>query len=70
MRDWLGRYGRLPSSYDWSRTHAKRRGAAALDRLAEREWPPASAVGQLFGGWQEAREAAQAAAQDDSRSPI
>jgi len=21
MRDWLRRYGRLPSSYDWSRTH-------------------------------------------------
>jgi hypothetical protein len=26
MRAWEGRYGRLPSSYDWSRTHATRRG--------------------------------------------
>jgi AcrR family transcriptional regulator len=35
MRDWRGRYGRLPSSYHWSRTHARRRGgrgAAALER--------------------------------------
>jgi hypothetical protein len=23
MRDWQERYGRLPSSYDWSRTHAR-----------------------------------------------
>src|SRR5437764_12518125 len=29
MLDWLDRYRRLPSSYDWSRTHAKRRGGAA-----------------------------------------
>ena len=26
MREWRDRYGRLPSSYDWSRTHARRRG--------------------------------------------
>jgi AraC-like DNA-binding protein len=26
MLDWLKTYGRLPSSYDWSRTHARRRG--------------------------------------------
>lgn len=26
MREWRERYGRLPSSYDWSRTHARRRG--------------------------------------------
>src|SRR5437764_10746233 len=25
MREWHERYGRLPSSYDWSRTHANRR---------------------------------------------
>jgi hypothetical protein len=25
MRTWEVRYGRLPSSYDWSRTHARRR---------------------------------------------
>src|SRR6516162_6908467 len=25
MLEWRERYGRLPSSYDWSRTHARRR---------------------------------------------
>jgi AraC-like DNA-binding protein len=29
MLEWRGRYGRLPSSYDWSRTHARRRGGEA-----------------------------------------
>jgi hypothetical protein len=49
MREWRARYGRLPSSYDWSRTHAKRRGGVALKRLRDRQWPSASVVGQLFG---------------------
>jgi hypothetical protein len=26
MGEWVDRYGRLPSSCDWSRTHARRRG--------------------------------------------
>ncbi|HEV3055136.1 MAG TPA: hypothetical protein VGX45_10825, partial [Solirubrobacteraceae bacterium] len=26
MRSWEARYGRLPTSYDWSSTHARRRG--------------------------------------------
>ena len=33
MLDWQERYGALPSSYDWSRTHARRRGGEALARL-------------------------------------
>jgi hypothetical protein len=69
MLEWLKRYGRLPSSYDWSRTHAMRRGGAALRRLDEREWPSASVVGDLFGTWWGARDAAVAAARTDvSRS--
>jgi hypothetical protein len=35
MREWRARYGRLPSSYDWSRTHARRRGGEPLKRPAE-----------------------------------
>ena len=62
MLDWLTKYGRLPSSYDWSRTHAERRGAAALERLDSGRWPPASVVGRLFGSWREARDRATAAA--------
>jgi AraC-like DNA-binding protein len=57
MLEWLSRYGRLPSSYDWSRTHAKRRGGDALKRLSDGRWPSASVVGKLFGSWQTAREA-------------
>jgi hypothetical protein len=55
MGEWLDRYGRLPSSYDWSRTHARRRGGEALERIAEGRWPSASVVTRLFGSWDAAR---------------
>lgn len=58
MQEWRARYGRLPTSYDWSRTHALRRGGEALKRLAEREWPAASVVTVVFGSWAAARAAA------------
>jgi AraC-like DNA-binding protein len=58
MRNWRERYGRLPSSYDWSRTHASRRGGKALERLSEGQWPSASVVSDRFGGWAVARAAA------------
>jgi hypothetical protein len=51
------RYGRMPSSYDWSRTHARRRGERASQRLAAGHWPSASIVSALFGTWAGAREA-------------
>ena len=44
MGEWLDRYGRLPSSYDWSRTHARRRGGDAL-RRSEQE--PDDALGRV-----------------------
>ncbi len=59
MREWCERYGRLPSSYDWSRTHARRRGGEAVERLALGEWPPASVVAPLFGSWAAACGAAR-----------
>ena len=43
------RYGRLPSSYDWSRTHARRRGGEALERVRDGDWPAASVVTDRFG---------------------
>jgi len=67
MRSWEVRYGRLPTSYDWSRTHARRRGGAALARLAEGEWPAASVVTRLFGTWSGARALA---AQEMTREPV
>ena len=59
MRDWRERYGRLPTSYDWSRTHARRRGGQALRRLREGEWPAASVVSSVFGTWATARAQAE-----------
>jgi AraC-like DNA-binding protein len=58
LREWEARYGRLPSSYDWSTTHARRRGGEALKRLRVRDWPSASVVTAIFGGWPAARTAA------------
>jgi hypothetical protein len=60
MLEWCERYGRLPSSYDWSRTHARRRGAHAVRRLAAGRWPSASVVSAVFGTWAAARQAAAA----------
>ena len=58
MLEWRRRYGRLPSSYDWSRTHARRRGGEALKRLGGGDWPAASVVSRVFGAWAVARAAA------------
>ena len=71
MLAWRERHGRLPSSYDWSRTHARRRGEGALERLAGGRWPSASLVTAVFGTWAAAREAAAAtsAGQRRPRAP-
>ena len=58
MRTWRARYGQLPSSYDWSATHARRRGGETLKRLAEGQWPSAAVVTDVFGDWPAARAAA------------
>ena len=58
MRAWRELYGRLPSSYDWSRAHARRRGGDALERVARGDWPSASVVTCLFGTWAAARAGA------------
>ena len=55
MRAWHARYGSPPTSYDWSRTHARRRGGAALKRLQTGERPAASTVIDLYGAWAAAR---------------
>ena len=51
MRAWRARYGRPPSSYDWSRTHAHRSGGEALRRLNHGRWPSASVVTACVGSW-------------------
>ncbi len=62
MRAWRARYGAAPSSYDWSRTHARRRGGEALKRLQAGEWPAPSTVIDLYGSWAAARADAFAGA--------
>ena len=51
MRAWAELYGRAPSSYDWSRTHARRRGSQATRRLKRGEWPSPATVSALYGTW-------------------
>jgi hypothetical protein len=58
MTEWRSRYGRLPTSYDWSRTHAGRLGGEALERLSGGDWPSASVVTGVYGSWKAARAAA------------
>ena len=62
MRAWRDRYGRAPSSYDWSRTHARGRGPEALARLRDGGWPSPGTVSDLFGTWAQARAQARAEA--------
>ncbi|MHB1568566.1 MAG: helix-turn-helix domain-containing protein [Solirubrobacteraceae bacterium] len=69
MRVWIELYGKLPTSYDWSRTHARRRGEEVLARLAQREWPAASVVTRLFGTWSAARAEAVERSGDRTRQP-
>ena len=69
MLEWRERYGRLPSSYDWSPTHAERRGGNALRRLAGGGWPSASVVNAVFGRWAAARQAAAAQSPGDDAPP-
>ena len=49
MRAWQQLHGRPPSSYDWSRTHAHRRGGQALKRLQDENWPASSTLTDLYG---------------------
>jgi AraC-like DNA-binding protein len=58
MREWRAQYGQLPSSYDWSRTHAHRRGGEPAARLVAGDWPSASTVSGIYGSWKAARTAA------------
>jgi hypothetical protein len=51
MREWRTRYGRPPSSTDWSRTHARRRGGDAPKRWRDGNWPPPSTVIDMYGTW-------------------
>ena len=63
MLAWMDRFGELPTSYAWSRTHARRRGSAALERLEDGDWPSPATVTELYGSWAAARADALSALQ-------
>lgn len=48
-RRWYALYGFVASSYDWSGTHARRRGGAALERYESGDWPSGSVIRRLYG---------------------
>ena len=60
-RTWHVRFGFVASSYDWSGTHARRRGGAALERFEAGDWPSGPVIRRLYG--------TQAAARADAFLP-
>src|SRR4051812_26387433 len=48
-RFWRERFGFVACSADWSGTHARSRGGAALERYRSARWPSQSVVRRLYG---------------------
>jgi hypothetical protein len=48
-RFWRERFGFTASSVDWSGTHARRRGGAALARYQSARWPSQSVIRRVYG---------------------
>jgi hypothetical protein len=57
---WCIRFGAEPTSTDWNRSHATRRGGPARERYVSGQWPTSTVIGRLFGDWPGLREAARA----------
>jgi hypothetical protein len=55
-RFWLERFGFIASSVDWSGTHARRRGGAALERYQSAHWPSGPVIRRLYGSPAAARD--------------
>jgi len=58
---WWRRFGDRPTSSDWHRTRATRRGGEALERFNSGRWPTASVIVRLFGGFRALTAAAERA---------
>ena len=59
MRAWRARYGRLPSSYDWSRPTRAVAAATRSSGCNDGDWPSASVVTSVLGSWAAARAQAE-----------
>jgi len=55
MREWAELHERAPSSYDWSRPHARRCGAQATRGLERGDWPAPATVNTVYCSWGAAR---------------
>ena len=49
--DWSERHSVEPTSTDWNRTLAFRRGGEAVERFSAGKWPSSSVIVRLFGNW-------------------
>jgi hypothetical protein len=65
-RAWHERYGFVATVYDWSGTHARRRGGTALERYEAGDWPSGPVIRRLYGS----PAAARADAFPVSRDPV
>jgi hypothetical protein len=54
-RRWYERYGFIATTYDWSGTHARRRGGPALARYESGDWPSGPVIRRLYGSVANAR---------------
>jgi hypothetical protein len=68
MRDWRELHGRLPSSYDWSRTRARQRGGGART-THQRQLPGGYSRHRPVGSWSAARVNASAIVGMDHAEP-
>jgi hypothetical protein len=64
---WQERFGFIASSVDWSGTHARRRGGAALERYRAARWPSQSVIRRLYGTPEAARADAFPTLADSTR---
>ena len=69
-RFWRERFGFIASSVDWSGTHARRRGGAALERYQSARWPSQSVIRRLYRTPAAARADAFAPARTDDSRPV
>lgn len=59
--DWLARFSSEPTSTDWNRTAASRRGGQAVTRFTSGRWPTSSVIVRLFDNWAQFTAAARGA---------
>jgi len=65
---WWARFSVEPTSTEWNRTHAARRGDDAIQRFVSGRWPTSTVIVRLFGSWARFAVAARSRAASKSVS--